>query len=298
MNFRRGEGIADKLGRIIGPGDDVDLFPPQFLHDVLYARALGADAGADRVDVGVAGINRYLGPDSRFAGDPPDGHNAFADFRDLGFEQFPDKAGIGAGEHDLRILGGLLNVQDVCLDPIPQAIMLPGHLLLGRQNRLGFAHVHNDVPPVKALHNAVYQFALAVLVVLVGVFALGLAYVLDDHLLGGLRGDSAEIRGVQLDPETVADLSIRIQNLLCFLKRYFTLGIFYFVDDVFKLEEFNLSQFLVEVGLDLAVVTIPVFCRFEQRGLQRLDQGILIQILVFPDFFQYTVKLVYHSSYL
>ena len=69
--------------------------------------------------------------------------------------------------------------------------------LLGlRQQRLdAFAQLHERVARVGLLHDAGDQLADAVAVLLVHHVALGLADALQDHLLGGLRGDPAEVVG-------------------------------------------------------------------------------------------------------
>ena len=67
--------------------------------------------------------------------------------------------------------------------------------LLGlRQQRLdALAQLHERVARVRLLDDARDQLADAVLVLLEHHVALGLADALQDHLLGGLRGDPAEV---------------------------------------------------------------------------------------------------------
>ena len=48
----------DEARRIAIERDDVDLLAAELLHDGLDARALHADAGADRIDVRVAAESR------------------------------------------------------------------------------------------------------------------------------------------------------------------------------------------------------------------------------------------------
>ena len=60
----RGQGVDDEGGRIGGPLDDVDLFALELADDGLNARAPHADARADRVDAGIVGNHRDLGPRS------------------------------------------------------------------------------------------------------------------------------------------------------------------------------------------------------------------------------------------
>ena len=50
----RRDRVAHEARRIVVVRDDVDLLAAQLLHDRLDARALHADAGADRIDVAVA----------------------------------------------------------------------------------------------------------------------------------------------------------------------------------------------------------------------------------------------------
>ena len=47
--------LHDEARRIAIPGHDVDLLAAQLLHDRLHARALHADARADRIDVASRG---------------------------------------------------------------------------------------------------------------------------------------------------------------------------------------------------------------------------------------------------
>ena len=59
---------ADEARRIAVPRDDVDLLAAQLLHDRLDARALHADARADRIDVRVAAHDGDLRARARLTG--------------------------------------------------------------------------------------------------------------------------------------------------------------------------------------------------------------------------------------
>ena len=95
-------------------------------------------------------------------------------------------------------------------DAIALAIALVRNLLLFGQNRLGAAEVDDHVLALEALHDARDDFALAVLELVVNLFALGVADVLDEVLLGRLRRDPAHRGGVELDQNFVADLGLGI----------------------------------------------------------------------------------------
>ena len=88
------------------------------------------------------------------------------------------------------------DVGDDGLDAGAVLVALAVHLLEARQQRLhALAQLHERVARVGLLDDAGDQLADAVLVLLEGHVALGLADPLEDHLLGRLRGDAAEVVG-------------------------------------------------------------------------------------------------------
>ena len=109
--------------------------------------------------------------------------------------------------------------------------------LLGlRQQRLdALAQLHERVAGVRLLDDAGDQLADAVAVLLEHHVALGLADPLQDHLLGGLRGDPAEV--VRRD---VADLDLVLE--LGQARR----------DDLRRLGDDHLARLRVDAALELA----------------------------------------------
>ena len=79
-NLGRCERAAHQFRLIIGPGNDVDLFAAQFLHDGLHPSAFHADARADWVNIGVLGIDRDLRAPAGFPRTLPDLDNTFVHF--------------------------------------------------------------------------------------------------------------------------------------------------------------------------------------------------------------------------
>src|SRR5690606_29931132 len=65
--------------------------------------------------------------------------------------------------------------------------------LVTRNHRLGTADLDNHIAVFHALHDSVDDLTDTVLEFFKLVLALGVAYFLDNDLLGGLRGDTAEI---------------------------------------------------------------------------------------------------------
>ena len=115
-------------------------------------------------------------------------------------------AGIGARQHDLRPLGAAVDALDDRADAIARRVALGARLFLARQHRLDAADLEDDVAVLEALDRAVDDLADALVVLGEDVLALGLADLLEDHLLGGLRGDAAEHFGRLRELHLVAEL--------------------------------------------------------------------------------------------
>src|SRR5687768_11566186 len=191
---RRAERLRDEAGRLVVVGDDVDLLAAQLGYDHAHARAARADAGTDRVHpVGVRD-DRDLRAVARLAGDVGDLHQAVGDLGHLELEQALDQLRIAARDDDARAARRGGDLLDDGLDALRVVVALALDLLgLGQQRLHPLAQLHERVAGVRLLDDAGDQLAHAVAVLLEHHVALGLADALQDHLLGGLRGDPAEV---------------------------------------------------------------------------------------------------------
>ena len=107
-----------------------------------------------------------------------------------------------AGQEDLWPAGFLAHVVDVGAHAVAVAEGLARDGLVAAQQGLGPAEVHHQVAVLGALDDAVDDLTHPVLVLVVLLLALHLAHPLHDHLLGGLRGDAAEVdRRQRVDDE-------------------------------------------------------------------------------------------------
>src|SRR5690606_24556087 len=195
-------------GLVLVPRDDVDLLALQLVHHGLHAAAAHTDAGAHRVDGVVVGDDGDLRAAARVAGHGLDLDDAVVDLRHLHLEQFRHELRVGARQEDLRAAGFAPHVLDVAADAVADAIGLAADLLVPAQDALAPADVDDDVAVFLALDDPVDDAALAVLEFLELAVALGLAHLLQDHLLGALRGDAAQIDGGNLIHDLVADLRV------------------------------------------------------------------------------------------
>src|SRR5690606_5828983 len=189
------------------------LLALELLHHRLHPGAPRADAGAYRIHVGLVGPNGDLGAVSGFPGYGFNLHDAVVDLGHFQLKQALEQPGVGAGNHHLGAFGRLADLGDVHLDTGARLVGLARHLLAGHQHRLDAAQVDDDVAMILALHDAGDDVADAVGVLLIAEGALGLADALPHHLLGGLRGDAAEIPRRNLDLDHVVELVVGVDAL-------------------------------------------------------------------------------------
>ena len=107
---------------------------------------------------------------------------------------------MSTAEDDLDALAHLADVQDDGADPLVGVVAFPGNLLAARQDAVGLAQVDDDRAALEPLHRPGDQVANLVLELVEQAVALGFADLLDDHLLGCLRGDPPQLGGVHLGP--------------------------------------------------------------------------------------------------
>src|SRR5262249_30622153 len=182
--------------RIFGELDDVDLLAAELADDGLDSRAPHADAGADRIHVALARVDRDLGAIARFADRAANHHGAVVDFRHFLLEQLDEERGIRARQDDLRPLRVLRHGLDDGAHAVADGVVLRARLLLARNLRLDAADFGDDVAALEALDHRVDDLADPLAELAVDLLALGLAHPLGDDLLGRLRGNPAELLGL------------------------------------------------------------------------------------------------------
>ena len=205
---------VDHEGRDVGrPRNDVDLLALQFVHHGLHARAAHTDAGADRIDRGIAGNHADFRARAGIAGHRLDLDDAVIDFRHFLREQLRHELRMGAGEEDLRAAGFAADVEDVGADAVAVAEHFARQHLVAADDGFTAAEIDDHAAIFDALDDAVDDVADAVLEFLILPVALGLAHLLHDDLLGRLRGDAAVFQRRQGIGDGVADLGAGIGAL-------------------------------------------------------------------------------------
>ena len=153
----------------------------------------------------VARDHRDLGARARIAGHRLHLDDAVVDLGHFLAEELGHELRVRAREEDLRPAHLAAHVEQVGADAVAGAEGLARDHLVAAHDALAAAEIDDDVAVLDALDEAVDDLADAVLVLVELAVALGVAHLLDDDLLGRLRGDAAEIEGRQGVGDHVAD---------------------------------------------------------------------------------------------
>ena len=274
--------IDDEVRGVGRPRDDVDLLALQLLHHRLDAAAAHADAGADRVDRAVVGEHGDLGAAARVASDGLDLDDVVVDLRHFLGEQLGHELRMAARQEDLRAARLLADVEDVGAHPVVDAQALARNRLVAADHAFGALQVDGDVAVVDPLDHAGHDLADPVLEFLVLALALALAHALGDHLLGGLRGNAAEIDRRQLIGQEVADLRLGIAALGLGDR---DLGVLVLdrVGDLHVAQQLDLAGLAVDLGADVVLQPVLGAAGLLDGLLHRLEHLLALDALLAGD---------------
>ena len=119
---------------------------------------------------------------------------------------------MGPADHDLGAAGGVLDLDDIDLDPVAFHQLFPADALVGGEQRLGILAVGGDadadaaVARVDVRDDTGEDLMLLGGELLIDQASLRFADALDDDLLGRLGRDAAELLGLHRDGHGVAGL--------------------------------------------------------------------------------------------
>ena len=128
FNICRGKRRRDELRRVVRPDDDVHLFAVQFVHNRADPRAARADAGADRVNAVLRGIDGQLRAGAGLAGDGLDLDKTGCNLGDFEFKEPLNKARMRPGDNDLWASCRTANLHDVDTDEVALVIIFRADL--------------------------------------------------------------------------------------------------------------------------------------------------------------------------
>ena len=189
---------------------------------------------------------------------------------------------MGAGEEDLRAALLAADVVDIGADAVAVAEGLARDQLVAAHDALAAAEVDDDVAVLDPLDLAVDDLADAVLELLVLAVALGLAHLLDDHLLGRLGGDAAEIHRRQRLGDEVAGLGRRVPAARI-LDQDVGRGVLDLVDHLEEALQLDLAGLGVDLGADVGLLPVARARRLLDRVLHGGDHDHPVDRLLARD---------------
>ncbi|MCY1415579.1 hypothetical protein D9M71_310680 [compost metagenome] len=272
-HFGRSHGVDHELRRVVVPQDDIDALAAQFAGYGLDAGTAHADAGALRVDALVLGANGDLGAGTRVTGGGHHFDQLFGDFRHFDAEQFDQHLRRGARQDQLRatVLGADFLQQGTHAGADAESLAR-NDVLAGQQCFGIVAEVDDHVIAGDLLHSAGDDVAQLLAVGLDNLRTLGFAHFLHDDLLGGLGCDAAELDGLDLLFDDVADLGFLI-TFLGLIQGQLDSRILEisFLDNSPATEGVVITALTIDRHTQVDLVLVTLLGSSGQRQLQRLE---------------------------
>src|SRR5204862_8309969 len=131
----------------------------KLVHDRLDPCSALPNTGADRVDPLVVAKNGQLGPLPRLSGHALDLDQAFGDLGHLELDEFAKQVRVRAAHDDVETAIGLLDFEDVDLDPLVGPVVVGRDLLALGKLDLVPVDLDHDVRLFSACNEAADDFA-------------------------------------------------------------------------------------------------------------------------------------------
>ena len=203
-------------------------------------------------------------------------------------------AGIRARQDDLRALGASRDVLDHGADAVAHRVVLGAGLILALDDGLDAPDLDDDVTLLEALDGAAHHLAPPFAELAEHVLALGFADLLEDHLLGGLRGDAPEILRSAGELHLHVDLGLVAVEGLRLAQRDFRRRVLDVGHDLLDRAQLDFTARRVEArAQDLVLVLLAG--RGLDRILQRLHHDLRVDPLFLGQGFDELLQLARHD---
>jgi len=181
----------------------------------------------------------------------------------------------------LRAADIAVDAQQQGAHAVAHAQILFGYHLVARQHRLDAAGLDHGIAALDALHRAGHQLLAAAEEILQDLLALGIADLLQDHLLGGLRADAAEFDRLQrlLDEFLELDVCVLLERLgqRDLLRRVFHRLVSH---DLPATEGLEIPGFAVDSHAHVGIVAEAFLGGRGERHFQRDKDHVLVDVLL------------------
>ena len=188
------------------------------------------------------------------------------------------------------------DIQNQGTNPITAPVGFFRNLFTHRQNPLCVSQVDDDVSTVDALADTVYNLSLASDKVRIDRILFRILHLLDDHLFGGLRGNSSEGRRIHFCADAVPGLTFRIQ-FQTFLQGDLQLRFCDLVNHLFELKHLDLTGPVIILNFDIDLVAILFPGSGFEGFLQSLDEDFPVNSSVPADLVDDTFNICYKHGY-
>jgi len=167
------------------------------------------------------------------------------------------------------------HVEDESTDAVAGAEHLARQHFVAADNRFAAAEIDDHAAIFDALDGAVDDVADAVPEFLVLAVALGVAHLLHDDLLGGLRGDAAVFERRQHVGDGVADLRAGVGALRA-RQRNLVRAVLDMLDDEHVAGQLQLAGLRVNLGMHIRLGTVAGARGLGDRVFHRLDDDVAV----------------------
>jgi hypothetical protein len=210
INMGWAESRAYEILGALTPCDDVDLFPIQFVDNILDSSASHSNTGSNGIDAFLSRSYSNLRSQPRLSGNRLQFDEAGGHLRYLQLEQAFNQSYVRPRNDELRSCRSLQHFNQVDLQALTGPIVLRGHLFVRQKECLRFAEVDNHGSLLDSLDNTRDKLILAIDERVVDQISLSLTQTLQNDLSGGLGSDAPKVVGGNIDSDGLVRHGISI----------------------------------------------------------------------------------------
>ena len=187
------------------------------------------------------------------------------------------------------------NLDDNGADAFALLVGFSPGLLAEREQRFGFADIHDDIRPLEPLRDSVDHLADLLRIFVVDILPFGFPHLLKNDLLRRLSRDASQNVGGFGYFDRVVDLE-RVVDFLRLAQRDLQAWILHGFDDAPDRKDFHHARFGIESRVDVFVGLIKFSGSGNHRIFQCADDNLGIDVLFFADLFDRLSNDVRHNS--